>query len=481
MGINQCNCNEFYNKSNKFEFSFSQETYRNYNNPFYQDIKYLDTSLSIQNKKSFFNLKNPENNFIINIEEKEKYEKLKKDIITEIKEDNKNSFKNNINLNKNEQIKKVLEHMCILGDIAKKEIIEEKYKNPDKFIETKQALELEQTDKDIFALGLISENLEKMGVETAIEKDTNNDEVDASSTCLQLIVNGMAHKKKYDFHFEMGNKRNNEILNNKEELEKFKNNLKKKLSKDYNIPEDKIIVTYPQKGSLRLQVIFQSDEFNELDTDELKQKFIFINDDEYQEFATLKEIHSDVIMGGCKLSKNQLDSRGNRIDGWGENQYRGNLEYNPPLRWTGIGLKVLDKFENNKWLDFQNLDGEWCVAYHGVGRGLSNGQVKAVVGLIVTGEFKPGRGQVHKDCEDIKHPGNKVREGVYCTPSVKTAAEYAGESEIKGKKYKTVLMVRVKPDAIRQCKCYSNYWVVNGTIDEIRPYRILYREVKNNC
>ena len=274
--------------------------------------------------------------------------------------------------------------MCILGDIAKKEIIEEKYKNPDKFIETKQALELEQTDKDIFALGLISENLEKMGVETAIEKDTNNDEVDASSTCLQLIVNGMAHKKKYDFHFEMGNKRNNEILNNKEELEKFKNNLKKKLSKDYNIPEDKIIVTYPQKGSLRLQVIFQSDEFNELDTDEIKRKFIFINDDEYQEFATLKEIHSDVIMEGCKLSKNQLDSRGNRIDGWGENQYRGNLEYNPPLGWTGIGLKVLDKFENNKWLDFQNLDGEWCVAYHGVGRGLSNGQVKAVVGLIVT-------------------------------------------------------------------------------------------------
>ena len=64
---------------------------------------------------------------------------------------------------------------------------------------------------------------------------------------------------------------------------------------------------------------------------------------------------------------------------------------------------------------------------------------------------------------------------------MKTAAEYAGVSEIKGKKYKTVLMVRVKPDAIRQCKCCSDYWVVNGTIDEIRPYRILYREVKNNC
>ena len=36
-------------------------------------------------------------------------------------------------------------------------------------------------------------------------------------------------------------------------------------------------------------------------------------------------------------------------------------------------------------------------------------------------------------------------------------------------------MVRVKPDAIRQCECYKDYWVVNGTTDEIRPYRILYK------
>ena len=43
-------------------------------------------------------------------------------------------------------------------------------------------------------------------------------------------------------------------------------------------------------------------------------------------------------------------------------------------------------------------------------------------------------------------------------------------------------MVRVKPDAIRHCDSCSdsrapyNYWVVNGTTDEIRPYRILYKK-----
>ena len=39
-------------------------------------------------------------------------------------------------------------------------------------------------------------------------------------------------------------------------------------------------------------------------------------------------------------------------------------------------------------------------------------------------------------------------------------------------------MVRVKPDAIRGCNCpwAKDYWVVNGSTDEIRPYRILYKK-----
>ena len=43
-------------------------------------------------------------------------------------------------------------------------------------------------------------------------------------------------------------------------------------------------------------------------------------------------------------------------------------------------------------------------------------------------------------------------------------------------------MVRVKPDAIRCCNCEyaKDYWVVDGTNNEIRPYRILYKKnIKN--
>ena len=396
-------------------------------------------------------------------------------------ENQKKVRKEKINDNKtekevNDKINDLLEDMCIYGNIINKEIKEEKEKNPEKFIETSQALQKENEDQGLFALGLISQNLENIGIETAIEKDENEDEEqDAGSTCLQFITNGLCEKKKYDLHFEFGEKRNEELLNNKEEYEKFKKNLKLKLSKDYNIPEDKIIVTFPQKGSYHVQVIFQSEEFNDLDTNEFLNKFK--NDNEFKELSNLKEIHKDLVIKGCKLTKNQLDPRGNRNDGWGVGENRGGKPYDPPIGWNGIGLKVWDKYGDNTWIGMDNVPGEWCVAYHGVGRFENSNGVKDITGKIVVGGFKKGQGQVHSDCDDVNHKGKQVGEGVYCTPLIKTAEGYSGKSEINGISYETVLMVRVKPDAIRKCACQDDYWVVNGTTDEIRPYRILYKKV----
>ena len=379
-----------------------------------------------------------------------------------------------------QQVKKkvndVLEDMCIYGEINKKEIIKEKEKHPEKFIETSEALKLENEDNGLFALGLLSKNLEDLGIKTAIERDENQDTQDMDSTGLQFITNGMIYKKKYDLHFELGEKRNEEILNNKEEFEKFKENLKLKLSKDYNIPPDEIIVTFPQKGSLHVQVIFQSIDFNNLDKVEFINKFK--NDPEFKELSNLKDIHEDIIMGAAKISLKNLDIRGNRIKDWGVGEKRGGIDYNPPLGWIGIGLKVCDNYDNgdNTWIGMNNSPGEWCVAYHGVGRGKTSDEVKKITGLIYKTTFKEGWAQAHENCWDQKHSGKRVGKGVYCTPNIDTAADlYAGKSNINGTDYKTVLMVRVKPSAIRHCSC-ADYWVVNGTTDEIRPYRILYKK-----
>ena len=74
-------------------------------------------------------------------------------------------------------------------------------------------------------------------------------------------------------YFEFGEERNEELLNNEAEYEKFKENLKLKLSKDYNLPPEKIIVTFPQKVSFHVQLIFQSDDFHDLDKNQFINKF----------------------------------------------------------------------------------------------------------------------------------------------------------------------------------------------------------------
>ena len=86
-----------------------------------------------------------------------------------------------------------------------------------------------------------------------------------------------------------------------------------------------------------------------------------------------------------------------------------------------------------------------------------------------------GANQIHQDCEDQYHPGQKVGKGVYCSKSINHAEKYAGICEINEQKFKTVFMLRVNPEAIRHYNCDSELWVVDE--DEIRPYRILYKNI----
>ena len=136
---------------------------------------------------------------------------------------------NNNSNNQKENIKEVLEDMCVLGSIMKKEIIQEKKNNPEKFISIEEATKEENKNNGTFCLGILAKTLEDMGIITAIEKNASNEEEaqNASNTILQFITNGMIEKKKYDFHFDLGDERNKELLNNKKEQEKFNNKLKK--------------------------------------------------------------------------------------------------------------------------------------------------------------------------------------------------------------------------------------------------------------
>ena len=395
--------------------------------------------------------------------------------------------------NQKEQLKQTLEDMCLMGNIIKEEILEDKNANQEKYISIEEAINKiekpnpNKDDEAMLCLGLLAQNLEHCGITTAIEKQKEDDDInkeneEESSTSLQFIVNGLINKFKYEFSFDLGEERNNNLLNNKEQQEAFNNNLRKKLSLDYNIPEDKIIITCPQKGSYKVQVIFISEDFD-LNPEQFKNSCT--NDEEFKELCYLKEIQKKVIMEGVKLAPNMLDYRGNQTpDGYGRGQKRGTYDYIPPLGWKGFGLKVLGKYDNGNddWIKMDNNPNEWAIAYHGIGRGRND--VEDITRKIATTEYQKlikGKNQSLKDHDDDNHPGKKIGEGVYCSNDIDYIEKWnlCGNSntQINGKKYKMAFMLRVKPDRIRVNKNYPNEWILDGTTDEMRPYRILLKEV----
>ena len=264
--------------------------------------------------------------------------------------------------------------------------------------------------------------------------------------------------------------------------EKEKEKKKKEEEEKKRLEEE---VTYPEKGSYKISVIFMSDEFNNNFT---KENFInSCTQEEFKELNKLKEIQKGVIMKGVKLNPSMLDSRGNQHpNGYGGPPTRGGEVYIPPTGWIGYGLRVKDVYDNrnNDWLEMNNNPNEWAVAYYGIGRASNTKDTESITNKIIkggdykSGSFLVGKGQSCKNYDDVRHPGQKVGEGVYCTPNIKVAEDYAGQSSIvNGRRYKMVFMMRVKPDRIRTSKEPPQEWILDGTTDEMRPYRILLKEV----
>ena len=400
------------------------------------------------------------------------------------KEFKENKLAQNIKLNNEEKTKNQFENMCILGNRIKNEIIEEKKSNPERFIPIEEATKNTKKIDELFCIGLLAKNLENFGIITAIEKNPKQDKesIEKENTLMEYILDGLTEKKKFDFHFDFGEDENNKLLNNKEEQEKFNKKLKKKLSLEYNIPEQKIIITNPQKGSYQVSVIFMDEGFNtSIDANGLKDKFK--NDKDFKEISYLKQIHKTLIMEGCKLSINMLDSRGNKKSGWSNGQKRGGFDYYPPIQgWIGFGLKVLDKYDNgnNDWIANNGNKNEWAVAYHGTGVKMgSSFTLEKATNCIINEGFKAGWGQAYAGDEDARHPGKKVGVGVYCSPNPYVMESYARNAEtstcINGINYMMGFMMRVKPECIRYSNNQKDYWVLNGTTDEMRPYRIMVK------
>ena len=91
--------------------------------------------------------------------------------------------------------------------------------------------------------------------------------------------------------------------------------------------------------------------------------------------------------------------------------------------------------------------------------------------------LRPGGGQAYANHNDANHPGQKVGKGVYCSPEPSVIDGYSGIMNINGHNYKAAFMLRVRPDKLRYSHSRPDYWVVNGSFDELRPYRLLIKPI----
>ena len=408
---------------------------------------------NIDNDINQFNIQNqiPDLSEQIAKQEKEKKMKLIKQIINK---------EGNIGPAKHCQELEIISDMAIMGTITKDYITIDRNNNPNKYLDTQTALN--SPEEYYRVLGYLSDYLTKQGVLTAIEKKDQNklssEKLKEIDTFLQFLINGLTNLKKHELRFDFSWEKNQLILSDIKEQENFMDELRYSLSQGLNIPPNHMVITYPRSGSVIITVIFKTEDYNNLSLNGLKNIFSQYAPD----LNHLVNIESNLLLDGVLLNPELLDSKGdNKNQGWGVNEKRGGRPYYPPIGWIGYGLKVLGKYDkgNNVWLNYDGAVGEWCVAYHGASQKINHNYSQM------------------RDDDDINHPGQKIGEGVYCCPKPYVLDNEGGVIQVGNKKFKIGFMLRVRPDKIRIAKSNPDYWVLNGDSSEIRPYRILIKQL----
>ena len=411
------------------------------------------------------NNNNAENNInIINnpIDVQKQQEEALKALKKKEAEERRKLFSDIINKESGENLDKIttISDMANMGSITRYYIEVDSQEHPEKYIPFDQAFS--SGDEDYFILGIVADYLKKQGVIVAIEKRDQNQlskqKLKEIDTFLQFLINGLTNLKKHEFKFEFGSEKNNLILTDTTKQNTFMNELKVALSKGFSIKTNEIIIQYPRSGSVLVTVIFVSEDFNNINVQQI-QNILSIHSPDYNNLIGLESM---LVLDGILLNPELLDHRGdNKNQGWGYNETRGGRPYIPPKGWIGYGLKVWGKYDkgDNNWIAHNGVQGEWCVAYHGASQKLNQ-------------NYKQMR-----DVDDANHPGQKVGEGVYCSPNPNVLDQEGGVTQVGNKRYKIGFMLRVRPEKIRIAKTNPDYWVLNGTSDEIRPYRILIKQI----
>ena len=167
-----------------------------------------------------------------------------------------------------------------------------------------------------------------------------------------------------------------------------------------------------------------------------------------------------------------------------EQKIIGHQQYIPPKGWTAYEFDIYLKYDNGNstWLKCEGNKGEWAIAYHGVAKNQDNYNIFKAIDNIYKENLKAGGGQgcrTHNNNNNYtkaKYP--KCGRGVYLTPNIATAEGYAGRLNISNKIFLCVLQFRVNPEHLRIASGQTDYWICEGSVNGVRPYRLLLKQIK---
>ena len=384
--------------------------------------------------------------------------------------------------------KSILKEALDYGEQTKAEILFDKKHNKEKLIEEEKIIEenylfnnmeninytynIKPSEEEQYSvLSLLSQIIKQNGIETAVYKE---DDPSLNDSIIQMMsCNG----NKYDFTFDFGEDENKKFIENIDEYDKFLEKIKKDFKKKLNIDEKDLLFSIPKKGSLKFSVAFITPGiYDEKDLESI-----------FKDCKEFKKIHKSVLMEGCKLTKNIFSQKGNNGgDGWEkEDLSRGGKEYIPPYGWTGFGLNILDKYDNgnNNWMSYNHAPNEYCVAYYPIKNNLLDQKemreyIASLASLNMMNDNSDSFNDIFADDINLNNENEKCGSGIYLYQDIKIAENMASIIDVKGIRYKVLIMCRVNPNKIRIPKSFPKIWILNPNTYEIRQYRILIKMFK---
>ena len=186
-------------------------------------------------------------------------------------------------------------------------------------------------------LGTIENGLNNLKVKYFNNQDTNGN---IKEECFEEgkddNLNYVEIQKKLIYFINIISKEN--INLNKEYIKNISENISKSLginSSDLFLIQNSPIDNFVKSLNFKEMTLNQNEKL---------QSFSKLNE--------LKSIKYNFILKEFNIGENDLDNRGNFLyPNTRRSKYRGKEVYFPPYGWIGIGLKVLEKYENDNWIE----------------------------------------------------------------------------------------------------------------------------------